>query len=331
MTELSGTRVLVTGANGFIGSHLTERLMDEGAQVTAFCEYNSQCSLGWLDEVSPERSEYLDIKLGDIRDKRFVRETVSNVDVVFHLAALIAIPYSYQAPASFVETNINGTLNVLEAVRDTPHVRMINTSTSEVYGTPESVPITETHRLRGQSPYAATKIAADQLCEAYARTFDTHVVTLRPFNTFGPRQSARAIIPTILGQLLAGATTVRLGNLTPQRDLTFVTDTVDSFIRMATTDLSPGETIHLGTGQTVSIADLFTMCCEVTGTNAEVSADAERIRPTASEVQVLLSDPSKAKDLLEWQAGTTLRDGLAETLRWLEPRADTHRAAWYQR
>jgi len=331
MTELSGTRVLVTGANGFIGSHLTERLMDEGAQVTAFCEYNSQCSLGWLDELSPERSEYLDVKLGDIRDKRFVHETVSNVDVVFHLAALIAIPYSYQAPASFVETNINGTLNVLEAVRDTPHVRMINTSTSEVYGTPESVPIAETHRLRGQSPYAATKIAADQLCEAYARTFETHVVTLRPFNTFGPRQSARAIIPTILGQLLAGATTVRLGNLTPQRDLTFVTDTVDGFIRMATTDLPPGETIHLGTGQTVSIADLFTLCCEVTGTNADVIADAERIRPTASEVQVLLSDPSKAKHLLEWQAGTTLRDGLAETLRWLTPRADTHRAAWYQR
>lgn len=331
MTDLSGTRVLVTGANGFIGSHLTERLMDEGAQVTAFCEYNSHCSLGWLDELPSQRLARLDVKLGDIRDRRFVQEAVSNVDIVFHLAALIAIPYSYQAPASFVETNINGTLNVLEAVRDSPHVRLVNTSTSEVYGTPESVPIAETHRLRGQSPYAATKIAADQLCEAYARTFDTHVVTLRPFNTFGPRQSARAIIPTILGQLLAGAKAVRLGNLAPRRDLTFVTDTVDGYVRIATADLPPGETIHLGTGQTVSIGDLFTLCCEVTGTDADVVSDTERIRPPASEVEVLLSDPSRAKDVLEWQAGTTLRDGLAETMRWLEPRIDAHRATRYQR
>lgn len=331
MTELSGTRVLVTGANGFIGSHLTERCLAEGAHVRAFCEYNSNCSLGWLDELPREQLSRLDVKLGDIRDRGFVRDAVSDVDIVFHLAALIAIPYSYQAPASFVETNINGTLNVLEAVRDHPHVRMINTSTSEVYGTPESVPIEETHRLRGQSPYAATKIAADQLCEAYARTFGTDVVTLRPFNTFGPRQSARAIIPTILGQLLAGTSMVRLGNLAPQRDLTFVTDTVDGFIRMATAGLPRGETVHLGTGHAVSIGDLFRLCCEVTGTDAEVVSDAERIRPTASEVQVLLSDPSRAKELLEWQADTTLREGLAETARWLKPRTDAHHATRYQR
>ncbi|WP_034270585.1 SDR family NAD(P)-dependent oxidoreductase [Haloechinothrix halophila] len=331
MTDLSGARVLVTGANGFIGSHLTERLMAEGARVTAFCEYNSHCSLGWLDELTSEQLSNLDVKLGDIRDRRFVHDAMSEIDIVFHLAALIAIPYSYQAPASFVETNINGTLNVLEAVRDSPHVRVINTSTSEVYGTPESVPIAESHRLRGQSPYAATKIAADQLCEAYARTFDTDVVTLRPFNTYGPRQSARAIIPTILGQLLAGATSVRLGNLAPQRDLTFVTDTVDGYVRMATADLPRGETVHLGTGEAVSIGDLFALCCEATGTDAEVVSDTERIRPEASEVQVLLSDPSGAKELLEWQAGTTLREGLAETVRWLTPRTDPHRATRYQR
>ncbi|MPY97986.1 MAG: SDR family NAD(P)-dependent oxidoreductase [Actinophytocola sp.] len=331
MTELSGTRVLVTGANGFIGSHLTERLLAEGAQVRAFCEYNSNGSLGWLDELPREQVSRLDVKLGDIRDSGFVRDAVSDVDIVFHLAALIAIPYSYQAPASFVETNVTGTLNVLEAVRVNPHVRVINTSTSEVYGTPESVPIEEAHRLRGQSPYAATKIAADQLCEAYARTFSTDVVTLRPFNTFGPRQSARAIIPTILGQLLAGASTVRLGNLAPRRDLTFVTDTVDGYVRMATAGLPRGETVHLGTGQAVSISDLFRLCCEVTGTDAEVVSDAERIRPTASEVQVLLSDPSRAKDLLKWQADTTLREGLAETARWLKPRTDADRASRYQR
>ncbi|GAA5125528.1 SDR family NAD(P)-dependent oxidoreductase [Haloechinothrix salitolerans] len=331
MTDLSGVRALITGANGFIGSHLTGRLMAEGAQVSAFCEYNSHCSLGWLDDLPPDQLAQLDVTLGDIRDARLVRDAVKNVDVVFHLAALIAIPYSYQAPASFVETNVNGTLNVLEAARDTPHVQVINTSSSEVYGTPESVPITETHRLQGQSPYAATKIAADQLCEAYARAFDTHVVTLRPFNTFGPRQSARAIIPTILGQLLAGAQQVQLGNLNPRRDMTFVADTVDGYVRIATANLSPGETVQLGTGETVSIGDLFTLCCEVTGADAEVLTDVERVRPEASEVQVLLSDPSRAKERLAWRPNTTLRDGLAETARWLKPRLDVHKAMRYQR
>lgn len=331
MKELSGSRVLVTGADGFIGSHLTERLLDEGADVTAFCIYNSNGSFGWLDELPPDRLAQLDLRLGDIRDQRCVSQAVDGVDIVFHLAALISIPYSYQAPGSFVETNVTGTLNVLEAIRDRPQARMINTSTSEVYGTPESVPITETHRLRGQSPYSATKIAADQLCQAYARTFGANVMTLRPFNTYGPRQSARAIIPTILGQLLTGTKSVRLGNLAPRRDMTFVADTVDGFVSMATADLEPGELVHLGTGTSVSIGELFQLCCDVMETDAEVVTDEKRLRPEAGEVQVLLSDPSRAKDLLKWQADTTLREGLCDTARWLRPRVDAHRAVRYQR
>lgn len=328
---LAGRRVLVTGADGFIGSHLTERLLDEAASVSAFCVYNSNGSYGWLDELGADRLGAMNLQLGDIRDARSVRRAVRDVDVVFHLAALVAIPYSYQAPESFVDTNITGTLNVLEAVRDAGDVRMVSTSTSEVYGTPESVPITETHPLCGQSPYAASKIAADQLCQAYARSFGVDVLTLRPFNTYGPRQSARAVIPTILGQLLAGATTVRLGSLEPRRDLTFVTDTVDGFVLMATSDLPPGALVQLGTGQSVSIGELFELCCAVTGADAVAVTDPERVRPAASEVQLLLSEPSRAKEQLGWQAGWSLRDGLAATAAWLAPRADVERAARYQR
>lgn len=331
MIELAGKRVLVTGADGFIGSHLVERLLDEGAKVSAFCVYNSNGSYGWLDELGPERLDSLELHLGDIRDSRSVRRAVTDVDVVFHLAALVAIPYSYQAPESFVDTNITGTLNVLEAVRDAGDVRMVNTSTSEVYGTPESVPIRETHRLCGQSPYSASKIAADQLCEAYARSFETNVVTLRPFNTYGPRQSARAVIPTILGQLLSGAAEVRLGSLSPRRDLTFVADTVDGFLRIATSDLPPGALVQLGTGQAVSIGELFDLCCKVTGVDAQVVTDSERVRPDASEVQVLLSHPSRAKADLGWQPTWMLADGLAETAKWLSPRVDALQAARYHR
>lgn len=331
MTELAGKRVLVTGADGFIGSHLVERLLDEAASVSAFCVYNSNGSYGWLDELGPERLAGLDLQLGDIRDARSVRRAVTEADVVFHLAALVAIPYSYQAPESFVDTNITGTLNVLEAARDAGHVRVINTSTSEVYGTPQSVPIRENHPLCGQSPYSASKIAADQLCEAYARSFGVHVVTLRPFNTYGPRQSTRAVIPTILSQLLSGATKVRLGSLSPRRDLTFVTDTVDGFVRMSTSDLPPGALVQLGTGQSVSIGELFELCSKVTEVEAEVVTDAQRVRPDASEVQVLLSEPSRAKEQLGWQATWTLEDGLAETARWLAPRVDAQRAARYHR
>ncbi|WP_222851110.1 SDR family NAD(P)-dependent oxidoreductase [Phytoactinopolyspora mesophila] len=321
----------MTGADGFIGSHLVDRLLDEAARVRAFCVYNSNGSYGWLDEFEPERLFDVDLQLGDIRDPRSVRRAVRDVDVVFHLAALVAIPYSYQAPESFVDTNITGTLNVLEAVREAGAVRVVHTSTSEVYGTPESVPITEGHPIQAQSPYSASKIAADQLCQAYARSFRIDVVTLRPFNTYGPRQSARAVIPAILGQLLAGAEEVRLGSLWPRRDLTFVTDTVDGFVRMATSDLAPGSLIQLGTGHAVSIGELFDLCCEVTARRARVVTDRERLRPAESEVQVLLSEPSQAKEELGWQASCSLRDGLAETARWLEPRIDPERAVRYQR
>ncbi|TDE10592.1 SDR family NAD(P)-dependent oxidoreductase [Jiangella asiatica] len=331
MGALAGRRVLVTGADGFIGSHLVERLLDQAARVTAFCVYNSNGSYGWLDQLAPDQLAGVDLQLGDIRDPRSVRRAVHDVDVVFHLAALVAIPYSYQAPESFVDTNVTGTLNVLEAVRDAGDVRLVHTSTSEVYGTPESVPITESHPLCGQSPYAASKIGADQLCQAYARSFGVDVLTLRPFNTYGPRQSARAVIPTILGQLLSGATTVRLGSLSPRRDLTYVADTVDGFVRLAGADLEPGAVVQLGTGQAVSIRQLFAICCEATGIEATVVTDKERVRPAGSEVQVLLSEPSRAKDLLGWQASWTLVDGLAETMRWLAPRVVTERAGWYQR
>lgn len=331
MSDLANKRVLVTGADGFIGSHLVERLLKETASVRAFCVYNSNGSYGWLDELGTDPLRNLDFELGDIRDARSVRRAVADVDVVFHLAALVAIPYSYQAPESFVDTNISGTLNVLEAVRDVGDVRMVNTSTSEVYGTPEVVPIRETHPLCGQSPYAASKIAADQLCEAYSRSFEVDVVTLRPFNTYGPRQSARAVIPTILSQLLAGHSQVRLGSLTPQRDLTFVTDTVDGFIRMVRPNLPRGTVVQLGTGHSVSIGDLFDLCRKVTNVDADVITDSGRVRPEASEVQVLLSEPTRAREILGWQPTHTLEVGLGETARWLEGRIDAARAERYHR
>jgi NAD dependent epimerase/dehydratase len=331
VSGLADAHVLVTGADGFIGSHLVERLAREGAEVSALCLYNSNGSYGWLDELPPELAARVHPRLGDIRDPRCVRDAVAGVDVVFHLAALIAIPYSYLAPASFVSTNVAGTLNVLEAARDAGTARVINTSTSEVYGTPETIPIRETHPLCAQSPYAATKIAADQLCESYARSFGTPVVTLRPFNTYGPRQSARAVIPTILGQLLAGATRVRLGSLTPRRDFTFVEDTVDGFVRLALAELSPGSLVQLGTGETVSVGDLFALCCQVTGCQAEVVTENQRVRPDGSEVRVLLSDPSRAKTVIGWGPRTSLREGLTRTARWLVPRVDLARAERYQR
>jgi UDP-glucose 4-epimerase len=250
---------------------------------------------------------------------------------VLHLAALIAIPFSYVAPRSYVETNVIGTLNVLEAARRHGTSRVVNTSTSEVYGTPESVPITEAHPLRGQSPYSATKISADKMCESYALSFGTPVTVLRPFNTFGPRQSARAVIPTVLSQLLAGADELRLGDLSPKRDFTYVTDTADGFVRAALTDVAPGTVIQLGTGRTDSIGDIVQLCRTVTGSDAKVVTEAERIRPEASEVQVLLSDPTLAHELLGWAPTVSLEEGLARTAEWLRPRVDAETAARYHR
>ncbi len=331
-TTLAGRRVLVTGADGFIGSHLVERLVTEGAEVRALCLYTSNGTHGWLDESAPEVRDAVGLRLGDVRDSGLVRDLVDGCDLVLHLASLIAIPYSYLAPASFVETNIVGVLNVLEAVRASG-AKMINTSTSEVYGTPESVPISETHPLRAQSPYAASKIAADKLCESYAASFGVEVATLRPFNTYGPRQSMRAIIPTVLTQLLAGAKQIRLGNLSPRRDFTFVSDTVDGFVRAATVGMQPGETVQLGTGRTVSVGEVVDLCRTVTGReDAEVVVDDDRIRPDGSEVEVLLSDPAVAHDRFGWTPRIALEDGLRATAAWVaDRRPDAAAAARYVR
>jgi NAD dependent epimerase/dehydratase len=315
--NLRGTKVLVTGADGFIGSHLTERLVAEGADVRAFCLYNSRGSAGWLDETDPATRVALDIRLGDIRDARFVQAATDGVEVVFHLAALIAIPYSYVAPQSFIDTNVSGTLNALEAARTARVRRFIQTSTSEVYGTPETLPIRETHPYAAQSPYAASKVAADQLTLAFGKSFDLPVVVLRPFNTYGPRQSERAVLPTMLRQLLAGREEVHLGRLDPRRDLTFVADTVDGFIRAAVAPDVDGDVIQLGTGRSESIGDLFAMANRILGTDARVVEDAERVRPDASEVLVLQSDPSRARERLGWEARTSLEDGLRATIDWL--------------
>jgi len=313
-----GRNVLVTGADGFIGSHLAERLFVLGANVRAFCFYNSNASLGWLDDSEPAVKKGLDVRLGDIRDARFVEEACRGVDTVFHLAALIAIPYSYTAPESFVDTNVKGTLNVLEGARRAGCRRMVNTSTSEVYGTPDDVPIRETHPLQGQSPYSASKIAADKLCEAYYCSFEVPVVTLRPFNTYGPRQSTRAVLPTILVQLLAGKKEVRLGRLDTKRDLTFVEDSVEGFLKAGEVGGIEGKVIQLGTGRTVSIGEIFQSACDVLGVKACVVQEEERMRPDGSEVMILLSDPSKAKHLLGWEASIPMEEGLMRTARWLE-------------
>jgi len=323
--SLTGRTVVVTGADGFIGSHLTERLVAEGCRVRALCLYNSQGSWGWLDQAPRDTQRELDVRLGDIRDARFVETVCSGADVVFHLAALIAIPYSYVAPESFVQTNVVGTMNVLEAARRGNVRRVVHTSTSEVYGTPEHVPIRETHPLNAQSPYAATKVAADQLALSYHRSFDVPVTVLRPFNTFGPRQSARAVLPTICSQLLAGRREIELGRIDTKRDLTYVSDTVEGFIRAATTPGVDGQTIQLGTGQVVSVGEIFDAACRALGVDAKVKVDPRRLRPDASEVLVLESDPSRAKEVLGWSPLVGIDEGITRTLEWMKTHLDEYR------
>jgi UDP-glucose 4-epimerase len=322
---VSGRHVLVTGADGFIGSHLVEQLVREGARVRAFCLYNSQGSWGWLDEAPPDIQEALEVRLGDIRDAAFVAEACRGVEVVLHLAALIAIPYSYLAPESFVHTNVLGTLNVLEGARRHGLCRVVHTSTSEVYGTPDTLPIRESHPLRSQSPYAASKVAADQLALSYWRSFGTPVTVLRPFNTFGPRQSARAVLPTILIQLLENRREVGLGRLDTRRDLTFVSDTVAGFLRAATAEAIEGQTIQLGTGRAVSVLELFEASCRVLGVQASVREEARRLRPDASEVLALQSDPTLALERLGWRPEISLEDGLSRTAGWLRAHLDRYR------
>jgi len=317
MTSLEGRSVMVTGADGFIGSHLVERLVGEGAHVRAFCIYDSRGSMGWLDQAPPDVRAALDVRLGDIRDARFVEAATEDVEIVFHLAALIAIPYSYVAAESFVETNVQGTLNMLEAARRAGVARFIQTSTSEVYGTPGELPIRETHPLQAQSPYAATKVAADQLAMAFHLSHGLPVTILRPFNTYGPRQSERAVLPTMLRQLMEGGREIRLGRLDTRRDLTYVADTVDGFVRAATAGEVVGRTIQLGTGRSERIGDVFELACRLLEVQATVVQADDRMRPDASEVLVLQSDPSLARELLGWEARTTLEAGIAATIAWL--------------
>lgn len=322
--------VLVTGADGFIGSHLVERLLDQAATVRALCCYNSAGSFGWLDDLATARRDAVDIRLGDVRDAGFVRAAVAGCEVVYHLAALVSIPYSYAAPAAFVETNVTGTLNILEACRHTGVARLVHTSTSEVYGTPSTLPITEAHPLQSQSPYAATKIGADMLAYAWAKSFEVPVVVLRPFNTYGPRQSARAVIPVILGQLLAGAEVLRIGSLEPRRDFTYVTDTVEGFLASGTRTLQPGTTVQLGTGRSVPVADLIELAMKAVGRRVPVLIDEQRVRPKEGEVMVLESDPSLAREILGWTPSVSLEEGLQRTMEWLRGRIDRNRVVRYE-
>jgi NAD dependent epimerase/dehydratase len=322
------SKVLVTGAGGFIGSHLVSSLLAEGAEVRAMVRYNSRSSRGQLSDLGETPRERLTVAAGDVRDARFVREAVDGCDVVFHLAALIGIPYSYAAPGSYVETNITGTLNVLEAVREAGTPRMVATSTSEVYGTARYVPIDEEHPLQGQSPYSASKIGADKLVESYNLSFDVPVVTVRPFNTYGPRQSPRAILPSLILQALSGDS-IRVGSLTPVRDLTYVSDTVAGFLAAATAKGVEGETINLGTGVAYSIAELVERVCEVAGRKPPVVVDEERIRPDSSEVMRLVAGNDKAREKLGWTAKVSLDEGLKLMVPWFRENPNYYDASVY--
>ncbi len=306
----------MTGAGGFIGSHLTEALLAQGHEIRAFVHYNSANRWGWLEAVPDSNS--LDVIAGDIRDYDSVFNAVKGVDVVFHLAALIGIPYSYVSPLAYIRTNVEGTYNIVQAARESGVSRVVHTSTSEVYGTAQRVPIDECHPVNPQSPYAATKSAADQLALSYHRSFDLPVTVVRPFNTYGPRQSARAIIPTIMTQVMAGQKTIKLGNLDPTRDLNFVGDTCDGFLAVGLSENTVGEVVNLGTGKEISIGDLVKLIADILGREIEVLQDRNRLRPGKSEVERLLSDPGKAFDLTGWKSQVSLREGLTRTAAWIE-------------
>lgn len=315
---LKDKKILVTGADGFIGSHLVEHLAAQGHEVRAFVLYNSIGSRGWLDSAQlPSSVEFV---AGDIRDAQSVRAAMQGCQVVLHLAALISIPYSYEAPESYLDTNVRGTMNVLQAARDLQVERVVHTSTSEVYGTARFVPITEEHPLQGQSPYSASKIAADQMATAYFSSFGVPVAIMRPFNTYGPRQSARAVIPTVISQIAAGARSLRLGALHPTRDFNFVGDTVRAFVATAQADAAIGEVINIGSNFEISIGDAARLIAEVMGAQVTVELDAGRLRPQSSEVERLWADNAKASRLLGWEpefgGREGLRRGLETTVAW---------------
>ncbi len=309
-------KILVTGSDGFIGSHLTEELVNQGYNVKAFVYYNSFNSWGWLDTLSDEIKNNIEIFSGDIRDPNGVRIAMEGCDTVFHLAALIAIPFSYHSPDSYVDTNIKGTLNVLQAAKLLNTKRVLVTSTSEVYGTAQFVPITEEHPFQGQSPYSATKIGADRLAESFFRSFDLPVTIVRPFNTFGPRQSARAVIPTIITQLLDGMVEIKLGSVSPTRDFSFVKDTVNGFIEIAKSAKTIGQEINIATQSEISIGNLATELIRQINPNAKIVCDEQRLRPEKSEVNRLFGSNEKLKRLTNWEQQYSLEDGLKETIKW---------------
>lgn len=328
--SLKGKRTLVTGASGFIGSHLVQRLVAEGATVRALSHYRSHPGLHNLEFLSAEEIATVEVIRGDIRDPFIVRQSVIGCEVVFHLAALIAIPYSYAAPASYVSTNVLGTLNILEACRAEGISRLVHTSTSECYGTAKYTPIDEDHPLQGQSPYSATKIGADKLVESYYRSFGLDAVTVRPFNTYGPRQSARAVIPTIISQLLAKAPVLRLGALSPIRDLTYVSDTVEGFVRAASVTGLAGEVINLGTGKGISIEKLARLIMDMLKVEVPIENDKMRVRPDRSEVMALISNNRKADQLLHWRPDVPLEGGLGRTIDYISRYSEQFDAKKYE-
>ncbi len=322
-------KVVVTGADGFIGSHLTELLVREGFQVKAFVYYNSFNSWGWIDSFPKEIQSQVEIFSGDIRDPNGVGEALKGADAVYHLAALIGIPFSYHSPDSYVDTNIKGTLNVLQAVRQQDIARVLVTSTSEVYGTARYVPIDENHPMQGQSPYSATKIGADRIAESFFRSFGTPVTIVRPFNTYGPRQSARAVIPTIITQLLSGEREIKLGALTPTRDFNYVTDTAAGFLALANCPAAIGQEVNIATGVEISVGDLAAEMIRQINPDAVIRCDAARLRPEKSEVERLLGDSTKLRALTGWAPRYDLKAGLAETIEWLKLYVERYKADIY--
>lgn len=327
--KLCGKKILVTGADGFIGSHLVEHLAALGADVRAFVYYNSFNSWGWLDEADDRVKRSIDVFAGDIRDPHGVRTAMTGCDVVMHLAALIAIPYSYHSPDTYVDTNVKGTLNVVQAARDLGVGRVVHTSTSEVYGTARFVPITEAHPLQGQSPYSASKIGADQMALSFHSSFETPVAVVRPFNTYGPRQSARAVIPAIITQIAAGTRTIKLGALHPTRDFNYVSDTVRGFVSIAECDEAIGQVVNIGSNYEIAIGDTARLIAELMGREIGFTSDEQRMRPQGSEVERLWADNTRARELMGWTpqyAGVEgLRLGLRETIEWFSVPANLRR------
>lgn len=322
-------KVLVTGSDGFIGSHLTERLIKEGAKVRAFAYYNSFNSWGWMDSFPKATLSKVDVFTGDIRDPNGVAEAMKGCDYVFHLAALIGIPFSYHSPDSYVDTNVKGTLNILQAAKNQGVKKVVHTSTSEVYGTAQYAPIDESHPINPQSPYAATKSAADTLALSFYRSFDTPVTILRPFNTFGPRQSARAIIPTIISQILAGKKEIKLGNLTATRDLNYVGNTVESFLAVAASNKTSGQVFNSGMGKEISIGELAELIMEILGKRVKIKVDKERLRPAKSEVERLICSADLLQQTTGWKPKATLKQGLKETCLWVKQNLNTFKTDIY--